>query len=145
GRAPALQRVRTFRLGVRFRPWTHRSRDGTLAAMPLRKILLILFACALASAAFGQFGRQVAPKPLSKWPRAEFHMARLAYAAYGCAGSRGYCNPWWAIDYPEAENHFLAAAQRMTRLDVADDSAHVQLTDDELFDYPWLFLQQPGQ
>jgi hypothetical protein len=113
--------------------------------MPLRKILLVLSACALASAAFAQFGRQVAPNPLSKWPRAEFQMARLAYAAYGCAGSRGYCNPWWAIDYPEAENHFLAAAERMTRLEVADDSAHVQLTDEELFDYPWLFLQQPGQ
>jgi hypothetical protein len=67
------------------------------------------------------------------------------YAAYGCAGSRGNCNPWWAIDYPEAEIHFLAAVDRMTEVEVADDSRHVQLMDEQLYDYPWLFLQQPGR
>jgi hypothetical protein len=72
-------------------------------------------------------------------------MARLAYAAVGCAGSRGWCNPWWAIDYPLAEAHFLPAVERMTRVQVAPDSKHVTLADDTLFDYPWLFLQQPGR
>ena len=72
-------------------------------------------------------------------------MARLAYNARGCAGSRGYCNPMWAIDYPHAELHFLPAVSRLTRIDVADDSAHVQLFDSSIFDYPWLFAQQIGQ
>ena len=56
-------------------------------------------------------------------PEAEFHMARLAYATAGCAGSRGFCNPWWAIDYPEAEAHFLPAVLRMTRTEVAAATA----------------------
>jgi hypothetical protein len=72
-------------------------------------------------------------------------MGRLAYAAYGCAGSRGTCNPWWAIDYPLAEAHFLPALKRVTRLEVAPDSAAVTLDDDRLFDFPWLLLQQVGQ
>jgi hypothetical protein len=51
----------------------------------------------------------------------------------------------WAIDYPYAEAHFLPAVERMTRVQVAPDSRHLTLADDDLFDYPWLFLQQPGQ
>ena len=72
-------------------------------------------------------------------------MARLAYNTRGCAGSRGFCNTWWAIDYPYAEIHFLPAVTRMTRIETSEDSAHVQAFDDSIFDYPWLFVQQIGQ
>jgi hypothetical protein len=78
-------------------------------------------------------------------PQAEFHMARLAYHSRGCAGSRGYCNPMWAIDYPHAEAHFLPAVERMTRIEPADDSMFITLGDERLFDFPWLLLQQPAQ
>ena len=71
-------------------------------------------------------------------------MARLAYESTGCAGSRGCCNPWWAIDYPLAEAHFLPALARMTRTQVAGQP-RVTLDDDALFDYPWIILQQPGR
>ena len=78
-------------------------------------------------------------------PEAEFHMARLAYSTSGCAGSRGFCNSWWAIDYPLAEIHFLPAVERLTRIDVTEDSVQLQATDARLFDHPWLFIQQVGQ
>jgi hypothetical protein len=71
-------------------------------------------------------------------PEAEFHMARLVYRTRYGNGFR----PWWAIDYPEAEFHLLQGLRRLTRLDVAADSAHVNLLDDTIFDYPWLFAQQ---
>lgn len=74
-------------------------------------------------------------------PEAEFHMARLVYST-GYAG-RSW-RPWWAIDYPDAEYHFTRGLRRLTSLEVADDSQHIKLTDDELFDYPWLFAQQVG-
>jgi hypothetical protein len=78
-------------------------------------------------------------------PEAEFHLARLVYQTFGGAGSRGFVNPWWAIDYPMAEEHFLPALRRLTGLTVADDSRHLELTDDSIFDYPFLFAQQVGQ
>jgi hypothetical protein len=112
--------------------------------MRAKTLTVGLFACLLAGIASGQFRRQ-APEPKGGPPEAEFHMARLAYSAYGCAGSRGWCNPWWAIDYPLAEAHFLPAVTRLTRVEAAPDSRHVTLADDNVFDYPWLFLQQPGQ
>jgi len=83
--------------------------------------------------------------PDADLPEAEFHLARMIYATIGGAGSHGFINPWWAIDYPFAEQHFLPALRRLTNLSVADDSRHLELTDARLFDYPFLFLQQPGQ
>jgi uncharacterized protein DUF4159 len=114
--------------------------------MTAPKLISVVIVCLLGSVASAQFWRQERATALESGPpTAEFHMGRLVYAAYGCAGSRGTCNPWWAIDYPEAEEHFLPALERMTRAEVAPDSAHVQLKDEHLFDYPWLLLQQPGQ
>lgn len=78
-------------------------------------------------------------------PEAEFHMARMIYWGLGGAGSRGFINPWWAIDYPMAEAHFLPALRRLTNLSVADDSRHLAVTDERIFDYPFLFVQQVGQ
>lgn len=79
-------------------------------------------------------------------PEAEFHMVRLAYNTRGgCAGSRGWCNDWWAIDYPFAEQHFLPAVERLTRIEVTDDSRQLEITNPRIFDYPWLFAQQVGQ
>jgi len=74
-------------------------------------------------------------------PEAEFHMGRLIYS------TRGYgrmWRPWWAIDYPEAEYHITQGLKRLTLLDVSDDSRHLEITDDRIFDHPWLFVQQVG-
>jgi hypothetical protein len=77
-------------------------------------------------------------------PQAEFHMARIKYRTFGGAGSHGIIQPWWAIDYPYAEEHFLIALRRVTNIDTYDDSRHLELTDNRIFQYPFLFLQQPG-
>ena len=83
--------------------------------------------------------------PRTNEPEAEFHIARLIYRTRGGGGSRGFVQPWWAIDYPMAEEHFLPALRRMTNMWVADDSRHLEITDDRIFDYPFLFMQQPGR
>jgi hypothetical protein len=78
-------------------------------------------------------------------PEAEFHLARLIYGS-GLGSFQGFFNNnWWAIDYPQAEEHFLPALRRVTNMSVAEDSVHVEITDDRIFQYPFLFMQQPGQ
>src|ERR1043166_5806619 len=52
-------------------------------------------------------------------PPAEFRVARIKYATRGGAGSHGIIQPWWAVDYPYAEEHFFAALRRVTNIDVA--------------------------
>lgn len=85
--------------------------------------------------------------PALRQPEAEFHMARMVYADGGARGRGrfGFRRGWWAIDYPSAEYHFTRGVRRLSNINVADDSQHVQLTDEDLFDYPWLFAQQVGQ
>lgn len=103
-----------------------------------------LIVCVLAGIASSQNGNR-SRDTHSETPEAEFQMARVIYRTFGGAGSHGYIQPWWAIDYPFAEEHFLPALRRMTNLSVADDSIHLELTDDRIFNYPFLFLQQPGR
>ena len=88
----------------------------------LRGFLLVVLCLAL-----------TAPAQESAAPEAEFHMARMKYAG-GMAGYRW--RPWWAIDYPEAEFHFTRGLRRLTGVEVADDSRHLELTDPGIFDYP---------
>jgi len=77
-------------------------------------------------------------------PQAEFHMARLIHG--GQSGRRrGRGRPMWAIDWPEAEYHLTRGLRRLTRLEVADDSIHLEAIDERLFDHPWLFAQQVGR
>ena len=114
------------------------------------KIAAGLTLCLLAGIASGQRrnrGRGVdEPSTEAEFhPGAEFHMARVKYRTFGGAGSHGIIQPWWAIDYPYAEEHFFAALRRVTNLTVADEEEHLELTDPRIFDYPFLFLQQPGQ
>jgi hypothetical protein len=104
----------------------------------------LLILCVTAGMAISQTaGRR--HKTSEETPEAEFHMARVIYRTFGGAGSRGIIQPWWAVDYPLAEEHFFNALRRITNLSVADDSRHLELTDDRIFQHPFLFLQQPGQ
>jgi hypothetical protein len=116
----------------------------------MTRFLGITCCCLIAGIAVAQFGDYSDSESptlgtLPAHPEAEFHFARVAYDSHGrYAGSRGYANPMWAVDYPLAEEHFLPALERFTRIDASGSSAHVQLSDEQLFDYPWIFLQQPG-
>lgn len=83
--------------------------------------------------------------PKSEPPEAEFHLGRVMYRTRGGAGSRGVIQPWWAVDYPYAERHFLPALRRLTGLAVAENSRHLEVLDDSIFSYPFLLMQQPGQ
>ena len=81
---------------------------------------------------------------IGELPEAEFHLARVIYRTNRSAGSHGYIQPMWAVDYPLSDEHFFVTLKRYTRIQVADDSRHLELSDDRLFDYPYLWLQQPG-
>src|SRR5215831_5083987 len=105
----------------------------------LRALVLSVTVVFLSGVGNGQLGSLS-----GKWPDAEFHMARVKYETTGGAGSHGFRQPWWAVDYPFAEEHFFAALRRVTNLTVVEDEAFVELSDNRIFQYPFLFLQQPG-
>ncbi|MGV3590168.1 MAG: DUF4159 domain-containing protein [Gammaproteobacteria bacterium] len=110
----------------------------------MRKILLFLSCVSLtAPSAVAQDNSAASDMD----PAAEFHMARMVYADGGARGRGryGFRRGWWAIDYPEAELHFHGGVTRLTNVNMAEDSHHIDLLDPALFDHPWLFAQQVGQ
>jgi hypothetical protein len=111
----------------------------------------------IAGVALAQFGRgrfrfdepeQSAPgMPVRE---AEYHFLRLEYTdlpqfqrGFGFRSRNGKGRGWWLQDWPDADDHFTAGIQRLTRLDVGDPR-HVSLLDDRLFDYPWIYATQTG-
>ncbi len=77
-------------------------------------------------------------------PEAEFRFTRLQYVDAGMGlgfgpGRRGS----WLVDYPDAEIHFRQAVERLTRIEFGEHGV-VNLRDDALFDYPWLYAVEVG-
>jgi hypothetical protein len=79
----------------------------------------------------------------SEFPsKAEYHFVRLEYADRPEA-RRGWQRGWWMQDWPEADAHFAQGVRRLTRIDIGE-SIHLPLTDDRLFNYPWIYATQVG-
>lgn len=71
----------------------------------------------------------------------QFQFARMVYVDLPQYAS--FRRGWWQQDWPEAETHFVQNLRRLTRV-AAGESVTVRLTDEELFDYPWLYATQVG-
>jgi hypothetical protein len=107
----------------------------------------------LTAAALAQRGRfrEDGGEPELMPPRAaEFHFIRMEYTdlpqyhrywSFSSRGGRG--TGWWIVDWPDADNHFTTGLQRLTRIDVGDPR-HLPLSDEHLFDYPWIYATQTG-
>jgi len=108
----------------------------------------------LAIAAFAQRGRisdEEDDGPRPNFPtQSEFHFIRVEYTdlpefhrSWSYASRRGTGTGWWIVDWPDADDHFSTGVQRLTRVDTGDPR-HVRLTDDRLFEYPWIYATQTG-
>jgi Domain of unknown function (DUF4159) len=105
--------------------------------------LLLLAVGALAQRGGGRFLQQ--PSSVDIPVRdAEFHFIRLqfadasGYGRFGYSSRRGQGSGWWLMDWPDADNHFTAGIQRLTRIDTGDPR-NVKVTDDNLYNYPWIY------
>ena len=57
---------------------------------------------------------------------------------------RGWGGAPWAHDYPVAEENFYVALERTTTIHVQKPYLVLDLKDDHIFDYPVLYLCEPG-
>lgn len=127
--------------------------------MRLSKRILPVFVCLLFAAggiAFGQQwwrGRSDDSGPISDrrgvpdWDVGEafksdvFTFARVRYDSYGGGYRRG---GGWRTDYPDSDLNFSYRLQQLTSLRVNPEPAIVRLTDEKLFEYPFLYMIEPG-
>jgi hypothetical protein len=71
-----------------------------------------------------------------------FTFARVRYGSWG--GRRGSWGGGWRTDYPDSDLNFSFRLQQLTSLKVEPNPVIVDLTDDKLFDYPFIYMIEPG-
>ena len=67
---------------------------------------------------------------------------RGGFGGYGGYGRGG--GGRWATDFPDSDLNFSYRLQQLTSLKVNPNPIHLPLTDEKLFDYPFLYLIEPG-
>jgi hypothetical protein len=74
-------------------------------------------------------------------PRTEFIAARWHFGTNGYIGHMG-----WSHNYPESDRHLNQFLERATGLDVEEMSYRiVELGSEEVFDYPFAYVSEPGE
>jgi hypothetical protein len=66
-----------------------------------------------------------------------FTFVRVRYGGWGRGGS-------WATDYPDSDLNFSFRLQQLTSLKVNPQPKILELTDEELFDHPFIYMIEPG-
>ena len=109
--------------------------------------LFVLAAMGLAQRIFRE--REEEPRPAFP-SKAEFHFVRMEYTDlpqyhrnWTFASRRGRGEGWWIVDWPDADDHFTMGVERLTRIHTGEPQ-HLRLTDDRIFEYPWIYATQAG-
>ncbi len=74
-------------------------------------------------------------------PATQFIAARWRFGTNGYIGHMG-----WSHNYPQSDRNLNQFLKRATRLDVEEESYRiVELGSDEVFDYPFAYVSEPGE
>src|SRR3954470_10571570 len=77
-----------------------------------------------------------------------FTFVRVEYDSGGGYGRRGRrYGGWgggWMTDWPDSDLNFSFRLQQLTALKVNPDPISLRLTDEKLFDYPFIYMIEPG-
>jgi hypothetical protein len=68
-----------------------------------------------------------------------FRFVRVKYDSTGYGRGGG-----WDVDYPDSDLNFSLRLQQLTSLQVNPNPLILELTDERLFDYPFLYMIEPG-
>lgn len=104
-------------------------------------VRLLIFCLLVMPVAWAQSG--TSDSQASAPPAHEFYFTRGIYGdAEGAAGDDW--GPRWAVDYPEADQHFLVALRRLSGIDAFASDNTVPLDDPSLRDYPFVYILEVG-
>jgi hypothetical protein len=102
----------------------------------------------LAISALGQARLGGVQRPFGRAPQAsngpgEFTFVRTVYDSPYRGGWRGGS---WAVDFPEADYHFIMGVRDWsgTNLNIAAEPKQIPIMDERLFDYPLIYFVEPG-
>lgn len=73
-----------------------------------------------------------------------FTFARVRYTRLSRGGEVWWKGGYWYSDYPDSDLNLCYRLQQITSLKVDPNGRVIDLTDKELFDYPWIYMVEPG-
>src|ERR1041384_5556246 len=73
-----------------------------------------------------------------------FTFVRIKYSVNGKYGF-GHTPDRWLIDAPDSDLNFAWRLQQMTSIKVNPEGLFLELTDKELFNYPFIYIVEPGR
>jgi hypothetical protein len=126
--------------------------------MKMKFVITILIVVALliptvAQSQFDQFGnfrnrrRPTTTNTDTGTSFGEFTFVRTIYESpFRGYGRRSYGGGTWTTDYPEADNNFIVGLREWagTNLKIAPRPEALEILDDRIFDYPILYIVEPG-
>lgn len=126
--------------------------------MKKMKWLVILLVAASIGLAQRYYDRRGVPdwKPDEEFSHDVFTFVRIHYSegyggyggydGYGRGRGRGGRGRGrWATDYPDSDLNFSFRLQQLTSMEVDPDGVVLELTDPKLFDYPFIYIVEPGR
>ncbi|MCH7556539.1 MAG: DUF4159 domain-containing protein [Planctomycetes bacterium] len=128
-------------------------------------IILLVVACVGVSMVFAQRyssrrysnRRRGVPdwEPDKEFSHDVFTFVRIRYSSgyggggyggrYGRGYGRGFSGGSWATDYPDSDLNFSFRLHQLTSMEVNPDGVVLELTDPKLFDYPFIYIVEPGR
>lgn len=85
-----------------------------------------------------------APVPADGNEKTEYVFARLRYPNFR-GGNMGWAMRGnWTVDWPKADRQFVQGVRRLSRVHVRSLEQVVDLESDDLYNYPWLYVVEPG-
>lgn len=79
-----------------------------------------------------------------EFKRDVFTFVRVRYTSWRGRWRRGG-GGGWDTDYPDSDWNFSYRLKELTSLEVDPEGKILSLTDDELFDYPFIYIVEPGR
>ncbi len=83
------------------------------------------------------------PLPADAHDNAEWAFARFHFPSNGDGGAYRFFQLWKA-DYPKADRQFTMGVRRLTRLHARGLEQVVDADSDELFNWPWIYMEHGG-
>jgi hypothetical protein len=115
-----------------------------------RVVLVLVLVCVAAVVAqrYPNYPRRTAQlSPDLTWevdPKFKRDVFTFVRVQYDSMGRRGRGGGGWMTDYPECDQNFSFRLQQLTALKVNPEPVILRITDRELFDYPWIYIIEPG-
>lgn len=127
------------------------NRSGLLLGLVVLSTLVAIISTVAIAQRGGRYGREVRPEYVDRggvpvWENSEqfksdvFTFVRIRYNSYG-----DYRGGKWSTDFPDADLNFSYRLQQLTALEVDPHGKILELTDEALFDYPFIYFAEPGR